>query len=105
VIIGARRWDRMSPNGRWRRSAQSPLHEPEPFWGEGRIRNAHVIATRSTASGAVVVVSFFAPAIPAWFTIDVDRRTWRIVPQRRPPRWACLKLRRGSVRARSQFRS
>jgi len=21
--------------------------------------------------------SFFAPAIPAWFTIDVDRRTWR----------------------------
>ena len=23
------------------------------------------------------MVSFFAPAIPTWFTIDVDRRTWR----------------------------
>jgi hypothetical protein len=105
VIIGARRWDRMSPNGRCRRSAQNPLQEPEPFWSEGRIRNAYVIATRPTASGAVVVVSFFAPAIPAWFTIDVDRRTWRIVPQLRPPRWACLKQRRGRVCARSQFRS
>lgn len=46
VIIGARRWDRMSPNGRWRRPAQNRLHDPEPFWVEGRVRNTHVIATR-----------------------------------------------------------
>jgi hypothetical protein len=25
----------------------------------------------------VLVVSFFAPAIPAWFTVDLDRRTFR----------------------------
>jgi copper transport protein len=73
VVIGARRWDRATPDGRWSRSAQSPLREPEPFWGDGQIRNAHVLAR----SPSVVVVSFFAPAIPAWFTVDVDRRTLR----------------------------
>jgi copper transport protein len=73
VIVGGRRWDRASPHGRWTRSAQSPLREPQPFWGDGPIRDAHVLAER----GAVLVVSFFAPAIPAWFTVDLDRRTFR----------------------------
>jgi hypothetical protein len=54
---------------------------------------------------AVVGVSFFAPAIPAWFTIDVDRRTWRIVPHRRPPRWPCLKQRRGGSALEAALRT
>jgi copper transport protein len=73
VIIGGRRWDRASPHGRWNRSAQSPLREPEPFWGDGPIRDAHVLAE----TRGVLVVSFFAPSIPAWFTVDLDRRTFR----------------------------
>jgi hypothetical protein len=73
VIIGGRRWDRASQHGRWKRSAQSPLHEPEPFWGDGPIRDAHVLGEK----GAAVVVSFFAPAIPAWFTVHLDGHTFR----------------------------
>lgn len=73
VIVGGRRWDRASPHGRWTRSAQSPLREPQPFWGDGPIRDAHVLVEK----GAVLVVSFFAPAIPAWFTVDLDRHTFR----------------------------
>jgi len=41
------------------------------------MRDARVLATRCNAKGRVVVVSFFAPAVRAWFTLDGDRRTFR----------------------------
>lgn len=79
VIIGSHRWDRSSDQGYWHQSAQSLLREPEPFWGDGPIRDAHLISTQPTRNGLIDIVSFFAPSIPAWFTIRVQRRTLRTV--------------------------
>jgi hypothetical protein len=77
VVLGTKRWDRTSPSGRWRRSAQIPaLVVPQPAWG-GRATNAYVLREGSVHGHPVWIVSFANPTIPAWFTAWIDKRTYR----------------------------
>jgi hypothetical protein len=71
IVIGNRRWDRDAARARWIESEQTPLQQPATQWSYAT--NAHVIAqTPSTTT-----VSFADPAIPAFFTVEVDRATLR----------------------------
>jgi copper transport protein len=73
VIIGGKRWDRL-PGGRWQRSEQEPLKQPEPFWGSDPRRNAHLLDR-----GRVLHASFYDPKLPAWFELSIDPRTGRLL--------------------------
>ena len=69
IVVGARRWDRDTPTGHWRASAQTPLTQPATQWETST--NAHVVARgRDT-----VTVTFADPSIPAFFSVVFDRRT------------------------------
>ena len=68
VIIGAKRWDR-TPGSAWQQSAQTPIHQPTPFWISWQ--DAHVLA--KTKGGWVV--SFFDPKTPGWYRLTIARRT------------------------------
>jgi hypothetical protein len=71
IVIGAKRWDREKPTGRWIESAQTPLPQPATQWTYAT--NAHVLAQTDTTT----TVSFVDSTIPAWFTVSLDRRTLR----------------------------
>jgi len=76
VIIGDRRWDRPA-GGRWTKSPQwPPISQPSPFWPP-QITDAHVLRTDEVDGHAVWVVSFLDPATPAWFTVWIDRSSFR----------------------------
>ncbi|HEY3542298.1 MAG TPA: copper resistance protein CopC [Gaiellaceae bacterium] len=60
VVIGGRRWDRDSPNGRWRESPQTPLRQPVVPWT--RATNVWQISTHQTV--------FVDPTIPAYFELE-----------------------------------
>jgi copper transport protein len=69
IVIGGRRWDRDARSKPWKESPQTPLPQPATQWAYAV--SAHEIArTRRT-----ITVSFADPAIPAYFTVMVDRRT------------------------------
>ena len=57
VVIGSRRWDRLTPGGRWVPSQQSRLDVMQPFWRASR--NVHVIAPD--------VLTFLDPSSLEWF--------------------------------------
>ncbi|HKG44111.1 MAG TPA: hypothetical protein VKB10_07700 [Gaiellaceae bacterium] len=77
VVLGERRWDRDRPGAPWRRSRQLPaLRVPQPAWG-GRATNAHLLGTGRVAGRRVRIVSFANPSTPAWFTVWIDRATYR----------------------------
>ena len=60
VVIGARRWDRSKPGGRWLESPQSALiTQPVPFWVG--VSDAHVLGTVTSSGRAAWLVSFFDP--------------------------------------------
>ena len=61
VVIGTRRWDRDTPNGRWVRTQQTPLHVTQPYWRKPT--NAHLVAPNT--------VTFLDRAIPAWFRVTI----------------------------------
>jgi hypothetical protein len=69
IIIGARRWDRTTPHGRWIKSPSQQITTPTPIWS-APVTNAHVLAR--TKDG--YVVSFLNRSVPAWFTVHFDRR-------------------------------
>ena len=71
IVIGTRRWDR-SAGGRWSESATPRLPQPIPIWGLSPAGARLLGETRHVA-----VVSFVDRAVPAWFTIRLDRRTLR----------------------------
>ncbi|HEY1369662.1 MAG TPA: copper resistance protein CopC [Gaiellaceae bacterium] len=70
IVVGARRWDRDRPGGRWQESSQSPLQLPVPAWGTS-VLDAHLLS----AGPRTLRVSFVDPQIPAWFDVELDRRT------------------------------
>jgi hypothetical protein len=74
VIVGRRRWDR-TPGGRWQESSQYPVEQPTPLWS--KVTDAHVLGTATVRGRPALRVSFFDPATPAWFTVDLERRTQR----------------------------
>ena len=68
IVIGARRWDRATPRGRWQQSSQTPpLRQPAPQWA--RATNAHLLGEG--------VVAFADPTTPAYFTVHFDPKTLR----------------------------
>jgi hypothetical protein len=71
IIIGTRRWDRTN-GGQWLPSPQDVTPEPEPIWA-GHFTNAFLLKVTPTT----YVVSFLKPIGPAWFTVELDRRTLR----------------------------
>jgi hypothetical protein len=80
VVVGNRRWDRPPTSKRWVPSPQSPLTQPVPPWV--RVTDAHVLG-RSTVRGRPAWrVSFFDPGTPAWFTVAIDRQTFRTLDSR-----------------------
>jgi hypothetical protein len=81
IVIGARRWDRSTPHGRWVESSQSaPITQPVPFWVD--VSNAHVLGTVSAAGRPAWLVSFFDPRTPAWFEATVEKQTGRTLELR-----------------------
>jgi len=74
VVVGDKRWDRVSPRSRWIESQQTPLTQPTPAWVG--ISDAHVLGVGALAGRRVWWVSFFDPRTPAWFKIAVDRSTY-----------------------------
>jgi copper transport protein len=71
IVIGARRWDKV-PGGPWQPSPQTPLPQPKTTWGPSRT-NAYLLQ----AGPRFAVVSFFDPQLYAWFTLVIDRKTFR----------------------------
>jgi copper transport protein len=78
VIIGGTRWDRL-PGGKWERSEQEPLTQPEPFWGTDPVRNARLLGTGRVGGRPVWLASFYDPKLPAWFELSIDSRTSRLL--------------------------
>jgi hypothetical protein len=75
IIIGDRRWDRDRAGGKWRRSSQTPLRQPVPVWTSAA--DAHLIGTTHIGGRSAWLVSFYDRHIPAFFTIAVERKTFR----------------------------
>jgi copper transport protein len=73
VVIGARRWDKVGARP-WEESAQTPLHQPAPWWSP-RWRDAKAIGSTTADGRRATVVTFFDPALPAWFEVAVDSKT------------------------------
>jgi copper transport protein len=61
VVIGARRWDRETPGGKWLPSQQTRLDVTQPFWNTAR--NVHLLAPG--------VLTFLDPSVPEWFRFTV----------------------------------
>jgi hypothetical protein len=82
VVIGRRRWDQARPGGAWEKGSQNPpLKVPVPSWG-AVTTNAHVLGAATVHGRATWIVSFANPTIPAWFTVWIERRTYRTLQLR-----------------------
>jgi hypothetical protein len=68
VIIGSRRWDKL-PGQKWEQSAQTPIHQPTPFWVSWT--DAHVLDSTKSAWH----VSFFDPKTPGWYELYIAKPT------------------------------
>jgi len=79
VIIGNRRWDK-APGGRWIESPQLPVAQPVPFWVS--FADAHVLGSGTAGGRPVWIVSFFDPATPGWFEVELEKRTLRTLDLR-----------------------
>jgi hypothetical protein len=75
VVIGPRRWDKVSEAEAWKASPQTPLTLPATPWA--KVRDARLLGTETVDGKQVDVVSFLDPSVPAWFTIRVDPETGR----------------------------
>ena len=75
VVVGTRRWDRAPGSDHWEPSSQSRLPQPLPAWVG--VSAAHVLGNVTYRGRPAVKVSFFDPASPSWFTLTIDRKTFR----------------------------
>jgi copper transport protein len=80
VVIGSRRWDR-DPGGRWLPSESSPLRQPTPAWVTAP-DHASLIGSALVAGRPVWIVSFVQSSFPAWFTLWIDRTSYRTLELR-----------------------
>ena len=77
IVLGTKRWDRDRAGAKWRRSEQLPaLRVPQPAWGS-RATNAYVLGQARVDGRPAWLVSFVNPSTPAWFTVAIDRATYR----------------------------
>ena len=75
IIIGNKRWDRVTPSSKWIESPQTELTQPLPLWTA--VQDAHVLAEETFRGRPAWLVSFFDPGTPAWFTVVIERKTYR----------------------------
>lgn len=77
IIIGAHRWDR-DPGKPWQETPFDPLgiRQPAPFWGTAP-KQASLLGSSTLGGHAVWIVTFLQPSLPAWFTLWVDKATYR----------------------------
>jgi hypothetical protein len=75
VIVGTRRWDRAPGSRRWEQSSQSRLPQPLPAWLS--VTDAHVLGDVVYRGRSAVRLSFYDPASHSWFTLTIDRKTFR----------------------------
>jgi hypothetical protein len=76
IVIGGKRWDKLTPDGKWVESPQTALiTQPVPFWIAAT--NAHLLGSGSVAGRPVWIVSFYDPSTPAWFVASLDKATKR----------------------------
>jgi copper resistance protein D len=80
VIIGDRRWDR-APGRGWIESAQTPLRQPTPTWG-GAPKEAALLGSGKVGGRPVWRVSFVDRSVPAWYTLSIDKQTFRTLALR-----------------------
>ena len=80
IVVGNRRWDRSPASKGWVASPQAPLTQPVPAWV--RVADAHVLGTTILNGRQAWRISFFDPSIPAWFTLAIDRKTFRTLDSR-----------------------
>jgi hypothetical protein len=80
IVVGSRRWDRSPTSTHWVSSPQSPLTQPVPSWV--RVTDAHVLGTTVVDGRPAWRISFFDPSTPAWFTVAIDRQTFRTLDSR-----------------------
>jgi hypothetical protein len=62
IVIGTRRWDRVTVRGAWLPSQQTLLSVTQPYWRSSR--NVHLVAPG--------VLTFLDPTIPAVFRLDIE---------------------------------
>jgi hypothetical protein len=72
IVIGRRRWDRLTPNASWTRSQTVVLPQPIAPWGKNW-RNVRVLKV----TPKTVTATWLDPTVPAWFTATFDRATSR----------------------------
>ena len=76
IVIGKRRWDRRLGQP-WRQTRLSaPIRSIAPYWG-GIIEDPTLLGSASVGGRAAWIVSFAAPQYPAWFTVWIDKRSFR----------------------------
>ena len=75
VIVGKRRWDRVKPGKPWKTSPQALIRQPTPSWV--RATNARVVGTTVVRGRPARVITFFDPTTPGWYTVAVDRESFR----------------------------
>jgi len=75
IVVGTKRWDRAPGSSRWEASSQSRLPQPLPAWVG--VTDAHVLGNVTYHGRRAVKVSFFDPPSRAWFTLVIDRKTFR----------------------------
>jgi hypothetical protein len=80
VVVGTRRWDRTAGKSTWVESSQTRLTQPLPAWG--LVADAHVLGTTTVHGRPAWRISFFDPATPAWFEIEVDKGTLHTLDSR-----------------------
>jgi copper transport protein len=75
IVIGDTRWDR-EPGTPWVKSPQEPLRQPTPTWVAAP-RSATLLGSGTTDGRPVWRISFVDPSVPAWYTVSIDKRTYR----------------------------
>jgi hypothetical protein len=81
VVIGTRRWDRARPGAKWAASRSTVLHVPAATWSSD-VANAQVLGSSTVNGRPTWLVSFATPSVPAWFTVWIDKRSYRTLQLR-----------------------
>ncbi len=75
-VVGNRRWDR-EPGGPWVESEQTPLDLPKPPWTKA-VANPSLLGSTTIDGRQAWIVSFLdRAALPTWFTLWIDKSSFR----------------------------
>jgi hypothetical protein len=75
IVVGDTRWDKAPGARRWVSSSQTRLTQPRPGWV--KVTDAHVLGSATVHGRPAWRVSFYDPGTPGWFTLLVDKSSFR----------------------------